>query len=227
MTAASTSPVAVAPSADTRAQQVAAAVVTVGLIALGAVLGLVWAWWSPARPPGARIPGGTVQINESEAFAAADGRYALITAVVGLLVGGLVWIRRSSRGPWVAAALVVGGLAGAWVMAEVGHLVGGGTNGGPLYTTTGHLIDHLPLSLHMTGLFAVEALLAVLVYSVLAAFAVEDDLGRPDADRDAARGLGQQLVAPQYLVQYSGAYGDGAGLPQQGQLPPQDPAHGA
>jgi len=215
-------------SADLRTQQIAAAVVTGGLIVLGAVLGLVWAAWSPARPPGARIPGGTVQINESEAFAAADGRFALITAVVGLAAGGLLWYRRSSRGPWVAAALGVGGLAGAWVMAQVGHLVGGGTNNGALYTR----IDHLPLTLHMTGFFGVEGVLAVLVYSVLAAFAVDDDLGRPDPARDSARGVPayqnqyfDRSVAPEYLVQYGGTDGDRAGLPQQGEFPTQDPPY--
>jgi len=222
MTAVQTPVAAVVPSPDARAQRLTAAVVTGGLIVLGAVLGLVWAWWSPTRPPGVRIPGGTVQLNESEAFAAADGRFGLITAVVGLLAGGLVWYRRSSRGPWVAAALAVGGLAGAWVMAQVGHLVGGGTNDGKLYTK----IDNLPLSLHMTGLFGVEALLAVFVYSVLAAFAVDDDLGRPDPDRDAARRpSAEPLISPQYLVQHRGTDGNGPGLSEQGELPPQDPPY--
>ena len=215
---------------DTRGQQRAAAVITASLIVLGAVLGVIWEAWSPARPPGVRIPGGTVQYSEtSESFAASDGRFALIVAIVGLAAGAVVWSRRSVRGPWVAFALAVGGLAGSWVMAEVGHLLGHGTNDGKLYTK----IPHLPLSLHMTGLFAIEALLAVLVYSVLAAFAVDDDLGRPDPGRDLARrrpGVEpprSDLIAPEYLVEYRGADGNGAGLPQQHEFPAQDPGDGA
>lgn len=221
----------------------AAATVTAALIVLGAVLGFVWAAWSPARPPGVQLPAGTVQINESEAFAAGDGRFAIIAAVVGLAAGIGLWWWRSVRGPWIALALVAGGLAGAWTMEKVGHAAGGGTNSGPPQTA----IRHLPLDLHMTGLYALEALLAVLVYSVLVAFAVDDDLGRPDPERDAARRTvpagwpGQPdspaqpeppaqpdpLVQPEYLVQNAGAHGDGAGLPQQGQLPTQDPGQGA
>jgi hypothetical protein len=208
---------------DRQMQQRAALVITAGLIVLGALLGLLWAGWCPPRPPGVETSTGTVQINESEAFAAADGRFAAITAIVGLAVGGALWTRRSIRGPWVALALAVGGLAGAWLTAEVGHLVGGGTNSGPPQTE----IPHLPLTVHSTGLYAVEGLLAVIVYAIFTAFAVENDLGRADPERDAARrepSVG--LVQAQHLVQYGGAYGDGAGFAQQGEFPPQNPGEG-
>lgn len=196
---------------------------TAALILLGIVLGFVWAAWSPPRPPGVQLSAGTVQINESEAFAAADGRFAVIAAVVGLAAGLVLWRWRTVRGPLVALSLVVGGLAGAWSTATVGHLAGHGTNHGPPQTE----IVHLPLSLHLTGLYALEALLAVLVYSVLTAFAVEDDLGRPDPERDAARRRPADLVQPQYVVQHSWAHGDGAGLAQQDELAPQDPSQGS
>ena len=198
----------------------AAGLVTVSLIVLGAVLGLVWAAWSPARPPGVELPAGTVQINESEAFAAGDGRFAIIAAVVGLSAAIGLWRWKSVRGPAIAAALAVGGLAGAWVMGLVGHLAGHGTNSGPPQTE----IVHLPLQLHATGFYALEAFLAVLVYSILVAFAIDDDLGRPDPARSAAA---PRSVQPEHFVQDSWAHGDGPGFPQQGQFPPQDPGQGS
>ena len=227
-------PVAAAPVVETarRDDQVRTALFTFGvLLVVGVIMGFVWAAWSPARPPGVELPAGTIQINESEAFAAADGRFALITALVGLIAGITVWFFRSSRGPWVAGALVLGGLAGAWVMEIIGHLAGGGTNSGPPQAE----IPHLPLSLHLTGLYMLEGLLAVLVYSILVAFAVDDDLGRPDPARDAARrrpgpdqqpAVPQQSVQPEYLLQHGGADGNGPGLPQQDQFPTQDPGQG-
>ena len=211
---------------DARREQLrAGAVVVAALAVLGALLGLVWALWSPARPPGVQLPAGTVQINESESFAAGDMRFAIITGVVGLVAGLALWFRRETRGPAMGAALILGGLAGAGLTELVGNLVGGGTNDGPPQTA----IPHLPLSLHLHGLYLFEALLAVLVYSMLVAFAVDDDLGRPDPVRDGFRppppGLG--LVQPQYLLQYGRTDGDGPGFPQQGQFPPQDPGQRA
>jgi hypothetical protein len=202
----------------------AAVIVFVGLVVLGAILGLVWAWWSPPRPPGVQLPAGTVQINESESFAAGDMRFAIITGLVGILAGVAIWFRREMRGPVTALALCLGGLAGAGLTSVVGNVVGGGTNKGPANTE----ILHLPLSLHLHGFYLLEGLLAALIYSILVAFAVDDDLGRPDPVRDQLRAkpVVDDLVQPQYLLQYRGADGDGAGLPQQDQLPPQDPGQG-
>jgi hypothetical protein len=47
----------------------------------------------------------------------------------------------------------------------------------------GGCIDHLPVSVHLNGLTLLEAATAVLVYSLCAAFAVRDDLGRRDPVR--------------------------------------------
>lgn len=201
------------------------------LVLLGVLLGLVWAWWSPAGPPGVELKAGTVQIDESETFAAGDGRFAVLTGGLGLVAALAVWFARSVRGPLVALGLVVGGLLGAWLTATVGHLAGGGTNHGPANTE----IPHLPLNVHLTGMILLEAALAALLYSVLAAFAVSDDLGHPDPRRDAARpsapawltGAGADSVQAEDLSQYSRGDGDTPGLAQQDQLPPQDPGQGA
>lgn len=166
--------------AAVRADLRIAAVLAVSLAVLGAVLGLVWAAWSPAGPRALVLSPGVIEPDETEAFAAGDGRFLVISAVVGVFAALIAWRMSRHRGAPVLLALAVGGVVGALLMELVGHLTGGGTFLGLPNT----LIAALPLSLHMQGLLFVEPGLAVLVYGMIVAFAVRDDLGRPDPVRD-------------------------------------------
>jgi Protein of unknown function (DUF2567) len=162
-----------APREDLRA-----GAVIIGILAVvGALLGILWQWWSPPGGLGYVVAPGAIQADETENWIAADGRFALICAVVGVLAAVVVWRLRRTRGPVVAAALGVGGLIGALLTAWVGSLVGGGSDKGPAST----LLHELPLRVRMHGLLLLEAALAVLLYSVFASFAVQDDLGRPES----------------------------------------------
>lgn len=197
------------------------------LAVLGALLGLVWQAWSPAGPLGAVLRAG-VQPDETEAWAAGDGRYALITAAVGLIAGLVAWYLTTSRGPVMAVALAVGGLVGAALTALVGWAVRGSGPDFRCGTDTGRCISHLPLTVHMHGLWFAEGVIAVLVYSLLAAFARDDDLGRPDPERAAAQAarrgrddLAASSVGAQGSLQDGGRDGYRPGAPDQGDLPPQ------
>ena len=189
--------------------RVAAAAVAVLAVA-GAVLGAVWSWWSgPQQRAYVIAPGKLYPFDEVETMAAADGRYFVLVAVAGLLAGGLLyWRWPANRGPLPALALGLGGLAGAALTWWVGYLTGGGTYDGAAKT----IISHLPLSLRMHGLLFVEPAFALLVYGVCTAFAVQDDLGRPDLLREWL------LIGRVHDAQYGGGDGDAAGAPQQGDL---------
>jgi hypothetical protein len=199
----------------------AAGVLVGGLAVLGAVVGLIWQLWSPARPLAYVVDVRTVgkifsvpqlQPAESESFAASDGRFMILMLGVGVLAGLGTWSARAIRGALAVLALAVGALAGAGVAALVGHATGGGQGSGPAGT-----VIRATLSVHMYGLLFVQAAAAVLVYALCVAFAAQDDLGRPDPARDRARcsvGLTVQL-------QDAGGDRDGPGRPQQGQLPAQ------
>lgn len=196
------------------------AILFAALIVLGVVLGVVWELWSPPGPRGGVLTAG-IQADETESFAAADGRYALLTGVLGILAGIAAWYLRRHRGPVVAAALALGGVGGGLLTVLVGHLIRGTGSTYRCGTETGKCIDHLPLWVQMHGLWFLEAALAVLVYSIFVAFAADDDLGRPDPARDAR--LARRSVGPQSDVQHPGPYGDAAGPPQQHEFPAQYP----
>ncbi len=220
------------PSRSSTRDDLVVAGVVVGVLAvLGALLGLVWSAWSPPGPSAIVIGGGVFEVlGENESQIAADGRFLVIVSAVGLLAGLLTWFcRPRNRGPLVLLGLVVGGLCGAALTDLIGHLSGGGSFSGKKYELSDGSVQEvtlrLPLSLHMTGLLFVEAAIAALLYGLLTAFAVHDDLGRPDPVRDDVRA--QRLGPPVDDVsvgaggdpQGGWGYGDGAGALQQRELP--------
>jgi hypothetical protein len=200
-----------APVPVDTAQLRAAALVFLTLVALGCVLGPVWSWWSPPGPLGERIPAGVIA-DETEAFIAGDGRFAVLTAGIGLLAGALAWCLRSVRGPWLVAALGLGGLVGAVLTDVVGAAVRGGGHAVAVTPDVAR-IAHLPLHVHATGLLLLEGAVAALLYGLFVAFTAHDDLGRPDPVRDSIRAGGHPHD--------SGGDGDTPGALQQGNLAPE------
>jgi hypothetical protein len=205
---------AVAAQPDERRSQLKAAGLLVAVLAVaGALLGLVWEAWSPPGPAGA------VLSAETEAWVAGDARYALIMIIVGAVAGVVAWYLpalRRVRGPYVAAGVALGALAAAAFTDLVGWAARG--DGTTYPCGVGHCIDHLPLTVHMHGLWFVGPFVAVLVYGLFVAFAVSDDLGRPDPGReDSVPSPPQPVpssVGPQGYPQYGGGDGDAAGVPQ-------------
>ena len=187
----------------------AAAYLVAALVMLGALLGVLWQWWSPPGPLGYVVAPHAIQPDQTEAFIAGDGRFGVICAAAGLLAGMVVWFLRSTRGPVTALALGVGGLLGSLLTDVVGHLLAGGAGDGKPDT----ILHELRLSVHMRGLLLLEATVAVLVYAVCASFAAEDDLGRPEP--------GAPSVGVRDETQHAGGDRDAPGALQQPNLAPQ------
>jgi hypothetical protein len=184
--------------------------------AAGAALGLVWQWWSPPGPAGYQIAPGLIQPDETEAFVAADGRFAAITLAVGVLAALIVWFTRAGRGVPAVFALALGGLGGSAALALVGHAARADGRHYACGTAPATCITHLPLSVQAHGLLFAEAVAAVFVYGLCVSFARADDLGAPDRLRELARSVGADVQ-----LQHAGRHRDGPGGPQQGDLPAQ------
>jgi hypothetical protein len=190
-----------------------AALLTVVLAVLGAVLGPLWAAWSGKQQRAFVIaPGKLYPFDEVETMAGADGRYLVIVGVVGLLSAIAVWwTKGNNRGPLVLIALGAGGLAGAALTWWTGYLTGGGSYDGK----TGTTISHLPVSLHMRGLVFVEPALATLLYGLFVAFAARDDLERADPVRERVSvGAGDE-------PEHGWGNGDGSGPLEERDFAPQ------
>lgn len=148
------------------------------LVLLGVPLGALWEVISPPGPLGVRLPAG-IEADESQAFVEADGRFAVMVLIVGLVAGVVAWLLKAARGVVLAVALTAGTLASSLIADLVGHLLRGPGptqhHGGLTY------YQHLPLQVRMPALLLLESVVALLVYAVCVAFAERDDLGRPEA----------------------------------------------
>ena len=145
------------------------------LAVTGVVLGPVWQAISP-RTKGFVLLAHAIVPEENESLVAADGRFVLLTGLVGILAGAVMWMHRSSRGPASATSLALGGLLGAVLTDVVGRAIGGGRATGAVGATV-----TMQVSVHARGLLLIEPVLALLVYAVGALFAKRDDLSRSAA----------------------------------------------
>jgi uncharacterized membrane protein YeaQ/YmgE (transglycosylase-associated protein family) len=225
MTVVDSPPPAAVVRSDRAVQLRVSGMLILAMAVLGALLGVVWQAWAPPGPAGAILAKG-IQADETEAFVSGDGKFGLITIIVGLIAGVVAFqVRpfRQARGPYVALALAVGGFVGAALTEWVGYLVRG--TGAEFACTApgGRCVSHLPLTVHMHAVLLVEAILAVLVYSLFVAFAVDDDLGRQDPNRPVyvPPGIEEQSVEPPLAVQQLPPGGHGTGATQESDFTPE------
>ena len=143
------------------------------LVVLGVIAGFVWAAVSP-HGQGVVVSKTEISPFEQENWIAADGRFAIITGIIGFLVGLAAWFWRSRRGPVLAAGLAIGALVGSVLTAVIGRAVSSGHDTGAVNTAI-----RLHIVLHAHGLVAIEAVLALAAYLGGVLFAGPDDLGRP------------------------------------------------
>ncbi|WFE41427.1 DUF2567 domain-containing protein [Micromonospora sp. WMMD998] len=99
--------------------------VTALLSALGAPLGLLWAWLAPGTPV-RQTPGGAVYaVPQPEQPIAADGWFSLLALGFGVLAAIALWtLLRWRRGPLILLAVTLGGFGAAVVAWQVGRRIG-------------------------------------------------------------------------------------------------------
>jgi hypothetical protein len=163
-----------------RAEWVTAGTVIAALAVVGVALAPLWVHLAPRLAfrvdrPGRALP----VVPEAEEYIGADGRFVLLTLIVGVLAGLACWLVRRSRGPLVLFALAAGGLLGAVITWRLGMRIGTGYQPADLQQV-GKIV-YQPLRLRATSALVVEPIAAVLAYLLGVGFTARNDLGRPAA----------------------------------------------
>ncbi|HEU5268676.1 MAG TPA: hypothetical protein VFU36_02045 [Jatrophihabitans sp.] len=149
----------------------------------GIALGLIWVSWSPRSVSYLLDSGngvGVVLPAQSETQIAADGRYAVLTVLAGLVFGLLSWRVRRNRGPVALVVLTVSSLLGSLLALATGQLLSNGQHAKELNTAF-----HPGLVLHGTAEVFLQALFATLVYTVFVGLTGDRELGRGETGRFA------------------------------------------
>lgn len=152
-----------------RRASVIAGTVAAVLAVLGVPAGLVWSAIAPRARLIAVAPGQAVLADpESTAYIAADGRFAVLTMVVGVVAAIVTYALVGRRhGTAAAVGLAVGGVLGSVAAWQTGRL--------PTLDTYHHALHaagagaHLtaPLTLHARGVLVLGALAAVAAFGLI------------------------------------------------------------
>jgi hypothetical protein len=194
-----------------RPEWLTALVTIAALVVVGAALAPLWVHLAPrlafrVDQPGRALP----VVPEAEEYIAADGRFVIITLVVGVLAGLGCWLVRRARGPLVLLALAVAGLLGAVVTWRLGVRIGTGYRPDDLQVV-GKVI-YQPLMLRARSALVVEPVAAVVCYLLAVGFSARNDLGRDELGRD---GLGRDELGRDELGR-DGLGRDGLGRDELG-----------
>src|SRR5262245_27490163 len=155
--------------ASSRRDLSATMIVLLASLPLGALMGLVWEWVAPKAHW--MVQGGGAVLGELEQsdFLAADGWFAVLGAVVGLLCGTLAFVLFRRRTRFLPIGLAVGGILGSLVAWQLGRALGPGPIDSHRGTPDGSTFDG-PLDLRADGVllsWPIAALLAVLVLTAI------------------------------------------------------------
>lgn len=178
MTADIVQPTQTTPRAD-RAEVRFAARVVVGVVAAGAIAGIVWGLLAPAQHFLVVSGGGAVSLTgESIHQFDAVALFLCLGLIVGVLSAVAVWTRRALRGVVPFLGLLVGSLVGAATTAVVGLGVVGLRFPSLTDLEIGQIVAATPGLGTALALIA-QPLAASVVYAGLVAFSPDPHLGRP------------------------------------------------
>ncbi|GAA2651767.1 hypothetical protein [Paractinoplanes durhamensis] len=153
------------------------------VLALGAPLGLLWAWLAPAVPVVQTGQGIVINDSSPEEYIAADGWYTLLGLGFGLLVAVVAWlVLRRDRGPFLLAGVIAGALGAGYLVGPwVGEMVGKSAYQQWSETAARGATYLAPPEVHSTGPMLVPAFAAAIVLTLLAGWSNDPDLEHPGA----------------------------------------------
>jgi hypothetical protein len=167
-------------------------VATLVMAALGVPAGLLWTAVAPRTTY--VIAGGKAIIGdpESQALIAADGWFAVLTALAGLACGVVAYVLAGRyRETGLLAALGVGGAAAGLVAWWVGSMVGRSSFQHQLRTARDGTTAKGALDLHAAGVVIAWPLIAIVVFGLLEALDVARRESRAAAGYRGGAGAGE------------------------------------
>jgi hypothetical protein len=173
-------------------------------VVTGVAIGLLWAAWAQSAPAVLYKPDGQSKTFiipfESEAQIASDGRFAVLSAAAGVLIALLAWQFKLAREWKTPIVLAVGGIGSALIASLVGRLLVPGSHHNVVNTQITP-----SLQLHGVAWLSVQALIAVLLFTVIAGLSNDKDFIAPVLV-EAETASGDATAA----AEAGGADGDGA-----------------
>lgn len=190
----------------------------VGLTGLLAMLGAgaLWALLAPvqqevAYPPSQQAPDGQALSLPLESYYrfGSVAVFVLLSIVVGVVMGVAAWQIRFARGPETALALAAGTGAGSAIALAVGRWVHGGVADPDALAATVSAPTLVSRTLEVSWWSVVVApAVALVLYTLAAAWHSDPDLGRPRPPAGDATGVGggpEPVTAPIPVVPLSPA----------------------
>ncbi|WP_084487569.1 DUF2567 domain-containing protein [Nocardia sienata] len=163
--------------AGTRREVRAALVLMLAVVLASALVGALWGLLAPTERVLVVEPGrGAALVGESLHRFDATALFTGAGAVTGFLSAVVAWRWRRMRGPLQSAGLLLGSVAGAWIMAWFGNAVVAWDNPRPHDPPVGQIVA-LPVELGTQLALVVQPLLAGLVILLLAGLSPAEDLG--------------------------------------------------
>jgi hypothetical protein len=144
----------------------AAVVAAAAMLVAGVPMGLLWGATAP------RVDLADLLANSSEtaleAQPAADARFALLAIVFGLVAGAIAAWRGRKAGWPLPVGLLLGGLGGSLIAAQVGHLLASGKALRPIPPTASPLVrDLVDVTVRADGVHVLYPFVALLVFMIV------------------------------------------------------------
>jgi hypothetical protein len=184
---------------------------TLVIAVLGVPAGLLWTTVAPRTTW--VITGGKALLGdpESQTLIAADGWFAVLTALAGVLCGVVAYVLAGRLGELgLLAALGVGGAAAGLIARWAGGLVGQSSFQHLVHTARDGTTARSALHLQAKGVVIAWPLVAIVVFGLLEALDVARRESRPAAGDAGGGGLGQpdQVTGGQLDLQPAPPRGD-------------------
>jgi hypothetical protein len=178
---------------------------------LGVPAGLLWTTVAPRTTY--VIAGGKALLGdpESQTLIAADGWFAVLTALAGVLCGVVAYVLAGRLGELaLLAALGVGGTAAGLIARWAGGLVGHSSFQHLVHTARDGTAARNALHLHAKGVVIAWPLIAIVVFGLLEVLDLARRESRPAAGNAGGGGPGQpdQITRGQFDLQAAPPRGD-------------------